>query len=353
MKAEGFIALSLLIINTQFILMKMNKTIIATLLALIMVSCGTDSSHFEIDGRLLNLNQGEFYVYSPDGNLNGIDTIKVQAGRFTYKVECQKEMTLMIVFPNFTEQPVFAAPGKSVDIKGDASHLKEMKVKGTKANELMNLLREQIANASPTEIQKYARQFVEDHPESIVSTYVVRNFFLQKDNPDFATAKQLLELMLKTQPENNSLKATLQTINNRTKLSKNSGIPKFATYDINGKAVNNTMLSGAGTTVVQAWASWNYNSISMLQSLASLQNNTSNNIKVVGVCLDYSRSECRRVLQSRGIENVITICDGKSIDGYVYNLLGMSNLPDNIIIENGKVTDTNLTFEQLNKKLRK
>jgi hypothetical protein len=62
-------------------------------------------------------------------------------------------MTLMIVFPNFTEQPVFAAPGKSVDIKGDASHLKEMKVKGTKPNELMNQLREQIANASPNEIQ--------------------------------------------------------------------------------------------------------------------------------------------------------------------------------------------------------
>ena len=91
----------------------MRKTIIATLLALIMVSCGTDKRHFKIDGRLLNLNQGEFYVYSPDGSLGGVDTIKVQAGRFTYKVECQKEMTLMIVFPNFTEQPVFAAPGKT------------------------------------------------------------------------------------------------------------------------------------------------------------------------------------------------------------------------------------------------
>lgn len=154
-----------------------------------MVSCGTDKRHFKIDGRLPNLNRGEFYVYSPDGSLGGVDTIKVQAGRFTYKVECQKEMTLMIVFPNFTEQPVFAAPGKSVDIKGDASHLKEMTVKGTKANELMNQLREQIANASPAEIQKYAKQFVEDHPESIVSMYVVRNFFLQKDNPDFATAR--------------------------------------------------------------------------------------------------------------------------------------------------------------------
>ena len=38
---------------------------IATL-TLIMVSCGTDSKHFKLEGRLLNLNQGEFYVYSPD-----------------------------------------------------------------------------------------------------------------------------------------------------------------------------------------------------------------------------------------------------------------------------------------------
>ena len=177
-----------------------------------MVSCGTDKRHFKIDGRLLNLNQGEFYVYSPDGSLGGVDTIKVQAGRFTYKVECQKEMTLMIVFPNFTEQPVFAAPGKSVDIKGDASHLKEMTVKGTKANELMNQLREQIANASPAEIQKYAKQFVEDHPESIVSMYVVRNFFLQKDNPDFATARLLIDKMIESQPNNNALKTLQQTV---------------------------------------------------------------------------------------------------------------------------------------------
>ena len=219
-----------------------------------MVSCGTDKRHFKIDGRLLNLNQGEFYVYSPDGSLGGVDTIKVQAGRFTYKVECQKEMTLMIVFPNFTEQPVFAAPGKSVDIKGDASHLKEMTVKGTKANELMNQLREQIANASPAEIQKYAKQFVEDHPESIVSMYVVRNFFLQKDNPDFATARLLIDKMIESQPNNNALKTLQQTVRNHTPIPHNGSVPKFAAYDINGKQVNNAMLAKADTAVVIAWA---------------------------------------------------------------------------------------------------
>ena len=73
-----------------------------------MVSCSTDDSHFKIDGRLLHLNQGEFYVYTPDGDNGKLDTIKVEAGRFSYEVPCRRPMTLMIIFPNFTEHPVFA-----------------------------------------------------------------------------------------------------------------------------------------------------------------------------------------------------------------------------------------------------
>ena len=94
-----------------------------------------------------------------------------------------------------------------------------MTVKGTKANELMNQLREQIANASPAEIQKYSKQFVEDHPESIVSMYVVRNFFLQKDNPDFATARLLIDKMIESQPNNNALKTLQQTVRNHTPIA--------------------------------------------------------------------------------------------------------------------------------------
>ena len=102
-----------------------------------MVSCSTDDSHFQIDGRLLHLNQGEFYVYTPDGDNGKLDTIKVEAGRFSYEVPCRRPMTLMIIFPNFTEQPVFAEPGKTVEIRGSASNLKEMEVKGTDDNKLM------------------------------------------------------------------------------------------------------------------------------------------------------------------------------------------------------------------------
>lgn len=64
---------------------------ILLLLTLMLVACGPDNGHFRLKGHLLNLNQGEFYVYSPDGSLEGTDTITVAGGRFTYEPACKHE----------------------------------------------------------------------------------------------------------------------------------------------------------------------------------------------------------------------------------------------------------------------
>ena len=91
------------------------------LLALILVSCGAPSGQFKIEGRFLNLNQGEFYVYSTDGLIDGVDTIHTNGGRFSYQIPCEDKGTIMLVFPNFSEQPIFAESGKTAHVKGPMS----------------------------------------------------------------------------------------------------------------------------------------------------------------------------------------------------------------------------------------
>lgn len=323
------------------------------LLAIALVSCGTDGRHFKIDGHLLNLNQGEFYVYSPDGSVaNGIDTIKVQAGRFTYLAECDKPMTLMIVFPNFTEQPVFARPGKSVDIKGDASHLKEMTVKGTKDNELMNDFREQILSASPAEMKKYARQMVEDHPESIVATYLVRRYFIATAQPDYATATRLLGVIASKQKDNIEVQRLMAVCAGRKNPSQNEPVPTFTAYDINGRVVSNATATAKPTTVVVAWATWNFSSTAMLRTLAQKQRESNGTMEVIGVCLDPAAASCRRTLKLYDAANVTTVCDGRMVDSPLFAKLGMSNLPDNVLIKNGKIVGRNLSLNDLTDKLK-
>ena len=317
-------------------------------LTLLLASCGTDSRHFKIDGHLLNLNQGEFYVYSPDGSVtHGMDTIKVQAGRFSYLVECDRPMTLMIVFPNFTEQPVFAEPGKSVDIKGNASHLKELTVKGTKANKLMNAFREQILSASPAEIKKCAIQMAEDNPESAVAIYLVRRYLVTVDRPDYTTAARLLKLIVEKQPDNQFAARLLASCNGKTTINNGSKLPSFSANDINGKVVNNATLASVPNVVFYVWATWNYSSTSQLRQLADMERQSDGKLKVVSICLNPDKSSCQRTLKQYGADNITTICDGRMVNGDLFNKLGLYNLPDNILIKNGAIAEQHIEFSRL------
>lgn len=317
-------------------------------LTLLFASCGTDSRHFKIDGHLLNLNQGEFYVYSPDGSVtHGMDTIKVQAGRFSYLVECDRPMTLMIVFPNFTEQPVFAEPGKSVDIKGNASHLKELTVKGTKANKLMNAFREQILSASPAETKKCAIQMAEDNPESAVAVYLVRRYLVTVDRPDYTTAARLLKLIVEKQPDNQFAARLLASCNGKTTINNGSKLPRFSANDINGKVVNNATLASVPNVVFYVWATWNYSSTSQLSQLADKERQSDGKLKVVSICLNPDKSSCQRTLKQYGADNITTICDGRMVNGDLFNKLGLYNLPDNILIKNGAIAEQHIEFSRL------
>ena len=357
--------------------------------ALVCTSCGTDSRHFRIDGRLLHLNQGEFYVYSPDGTINGLDTIKVQAGRFSYEVACDRPMTLMIVFPNFTEQPVFAQPGKSVDLKGDASHLKEMTVKGTKDNELMNKFREMIHNAAPPEMKKCAQLFVEDHPESRVGAYLVDRYFIHDTNPDTKTAVRLVDLMIEKQPDNGYLKRQKRQLTASFVATKGADIPNVLGTTVDGRTIGRVQLTKAPVTVVCALAAWKYESMSQFRRLAAYAASQQGRVAVVGVSIDASPSLVRSQLasqigisasasglafgpssgsssgsasgpssgpasaaaqgssSSRSSYTCYVVCDGKMVESPFFTRLGLTGVPDNIVIKNGRIAAAHLTDNQL------
>ena len=160
-------------------------TLATAVLALLLTACGVEGNRFQVEGHFLKINRGEFYVYSTNGLIDGIDTIKLEAGRFVYDIPCEREGTLVMVFPNFSEQPIFAQPGKSVTMEGDASHLKELTVKGTKDNKLMNQFREAIANASPPQAAKTAALFAADNPASPVAAYLLRRYFITTPTPNY------------------------------------------------------------------------------------------------------------------------------------------------------------------------
>ena len=319
------------------------------LLTLVLVSCGVDGKHFKLEGRFLHLNQGEFYVYSTDGVLDGIDTIKIEGGRFAYEIPCDEEGTLVMVFPNFSEQPIFTQPGKTVEIKADASHLKELEAEGTDNNKLMTAFRKQVSNMSPQQAVDAAEEFVKHNPKSDVSAWLIRKYFILAPKPDYAKAKQLLDLMIAEQPKNGKLVNLQQQLIGLAATAGKS-LPIFTATDINGNKVTQANLTQSPNAVVFLWASWNYESTDMQRQLKRLKAAKDNGLSIIGVCIDPSKSEMQQSLRRDSI-SWPTINDGMMFDTKIAKQLGLSQVPANILLKNGKIVGRNLRMNELKEKI--
>lgn len=306
------------------------------LLALILlVSCGEDSRHFKIEGRLLQMNSGEFYVYSTDGDINGFDTIKVEGGRFAFEMPCERAMTLTVIFPNFSQIPIFAEPGKTVTIKGDASHLKALEIKGTKTNELMSSFRERIASASPPEIKQYAAQFIADHPESPIGLYLVRQYFVTAPVPDYGQAARLIATMRARQPDNSQLGRLEQQVKALAATGVGKRLPVFSLTDINGRPVTQASLS-KGLAVILVWATWNYNSTDMMRQLRDMQTSGGKDFRVIAISVDASRKEVMNYVKMNDMPWTF-VCTGEMFETKALRQLGLLIVPGNIIVRDGRI----------------
>ena len=323
---------------------------IIILCALLAAACSSRRGRFRVEGHFLHINQGQLLVYSTDGALGGVDTIKVSGGRFAYEIPCGKPGTLMFVFPNYSVHPVFAEPGGSVDINADASHLKEMEVTGTKQNELMTDFRMQTAQMSPPEIVRQAELFVGDHPESLVAEYLLRRYLVVTDKPEYDKALQLLGKMMAKQPDN----GRLVRLKNDIRLMRNTmtgmAMPSFSAQATDGRRVGGSELRGH-VTVIVACAAWQYDSVDQLRQLERKMKEQGSDFKVVAVCIDADSKQLEREMGD-GTMPWPVVCDGKMFEGRLVAQLGLYTVPGNIIFnKQGRVVERNLDTQELLKRI--
>ena len=320
------------------------------LLTFSLVSCGPGGNSFRIEGRLRHMNQGEFYVYSPDGGINGIDTIKVHEGRFAYETMLRDAATFVVIFPNFSELAVFGEPGEKAEIKGDASHMKEMTVKGSEDNEEMTKLRMVINRLTPPEIPKAVEAFIKEHQESTASIYLLKRYFVADRQPDYKKAAQLAKMLLKANPDNGQL---IQ-LDKQLKSLQGAGLtqlPIFTATDVKGHQVSEKDLK-AKVNVVTLWASWNYQSTDIQRRLKDKKKKYGDKLAIVSICLDGSPAECKRTVVDRDSLKWSTVCDGRMWETPLLGKFGFSDIPANVVADNkGRIIARNLSPMKLDEKI--
>lgn len=317
----------------------------------ILTACGVDSNRFRLEGRFRNMNQGEFLVYSTDGGIDGVDTVQVRNGRFSYETTLRMPSTFIIVFPNYSELPVFAQPGKSISIKGDVSHLKEIAVGGTDANDDMTKLRMQLNKLMPPEVPGAVEEFIKDNPESQICPYLLQHYFLQIPEPDYKKAYELVGIMLKKKPEDGMLMRWQKELKALRNDVRNGKLPAFSGTDVKGRSVSQNDLKSK-VNVLSVWVSWNFMSIDTQRRLQALKKTYGDKLSIVSICLDGDINDCKKRLNRDSIQWK-TICDGRMWQTPVLAKLGVGSLPANWIIDQkGVIVDHNLSPQQMEEKIK-
>jgi len=322
------------------------------LFTFLLLSCGPGGNRFRIEGRLRHMNQAEFLIYSPDGGINGIDTIKVHEGRFAYETMLRDPATFVIIFPNFSELAVFGVPGKTAEIKGDASHMKEMTVEGTEDNEEMTKIRMELNRLVPPQIPDAVENFIKEHRTSQASIYLLKRYFLAENQPDYRKAALLTKMLLTDMSDNGQL----IKLDKQLKLFHGTSMKKltgFTVKDVKGRTVTEKDLK-AKANVVSFWASWNYQSTDMQRRLKAKKEKYGDKLAIISVCLDASPADCKRTVVDRDSLKWSTVCDGKMWDSPLIAKFGIGDVPANVVIDQkGNIRDRNLSPQKLDELLDK
>ena len=311
---------------------------------LLFPSCDSSNKKFRLEGQFQNLDQGEFYLYNLE--MGTKDTIAVNRGRFDYEISTSDTTILMLLFPNYSEIPIFASPGVKLKMNGDASHLRETEVNGSPDNDEMTAFRLRTNQMTPPETEQAAIQFITDNPASEVSSYLLRRYVLQSLSPDYAKACQLCSLMVKAQPHKLSimrLNSQLQILKNNTTTGR---LPSFTAIDTKGDTIHSRQLN-KDANVIFVWAAWNYDSYNVFRRLKTLAKEHGNRLSVLAIDMEASPSESKKILERDSI-TWPNVCDSLLWQSPIIHSLGVHEIPANILTDKrGNIVGRNLSDDNL------
>ena len=315
--------------------MKKGIAYLLTLISLaLLTSCGESRRTFLLEGTFKGFNQGELYICDLNGG-SPLDTVAVVKSQFRYEIALEDSTAFIVIFPNFSEVPVYGEPGATVTIEGDVSHLREIEVEGTDENEVMTKYRKKTSQQTPPEVALSTEQFIKDNPASPFALYLIRKVFIQSSQPDYKRAADLMALVIQANPStSDELKAQMKQM------------------DINGETVKSADLN-AKVNVITVWNTDNYEGMGILRQLQKKQNDVGDDLKILTICMEADLKACRLRLERDSI-TWHTICDPRLWNTPIIQQIGLSYIPDNILIDDkGKIIAHSLSQEELMKRIEK
>ena len=322
----------------------MNKllSLVTLLCAVVLTACGPGKDRVRIEGTLNNISEADFYVYNDDGAFEGIDTVHISDGKFTYERKLSEPAILTLLYPNYTQTYLIAEPGHTIKMKGDAAKIGEAEVSGTEQNELLTDFRIKHTNDAPSVQRLAAAQFVKENVQTLAAVAVFKKYFALKENPDAPTALQLLDALKKAQPKERAVTYIDNFFRPIFENGAGEQMPAFTAETLDGKTIKSTDYKGKNL-VIACVGTWQNDSRPFMRALQSKLRDKGGKWQCIVVSLDVDKEVLRSNLKNDTISYPV-VCDRKAFESPLVKLLGLHYVPSLMLVDaQGRILQRDVT----------
>ena len=303
-------------------------------------SCTNHPDQVRITGDFENLEQAEFFIYSPSGAIDRLDTIKIQEGEFEYAAKIEGDAIFRLMYPNFSELTIFAQPGDEIEIEGDAQNLNGVEVKGSDDNEVYTKFREEITDLPLDKVRDVARQIALKYPRLAVSRFLFQEYFLLADSLQPKLVREVYDSLCRANPDNIELSRLSRQVKAYGVLRDGVLIPDFklktrtsAFGGEEGRLVTATEFKGT-YLLVAFWGSWKSGSQSALYRVRRFRREMKGKgleVNAISYSLDSDERELRRIEKYDSID-YHSFCDFLSFNSPLVQQWGITDLPFFVLV---------------------
>ena len=320
--------------------MKNSFYLISVFFLLLFISCNSHPDQVRITGDFANLEQGEFYIYSPSGAIDRLDTIKIQNGEFEYMARIEGEAIFHLMYPNFSELTIFARPGDDIEIKGDAQNLNAVDVDGTDDNSVFSEFRKDITDLPANQALDVARQYIFKNPSLAVSRYLFSTYFLLNDSIQKQQVTEVYDSLCRANPDDLELSKLSRLVTSYGVLREGSKLPDFklnthtsAFGGEEGRLITAKEFQG-NYLLIAFWATWKSGSQSALFRVKRFRREMKEKgllVNAISYSLDAQPRELERTEQADSVD-YYSYCDFLSFNSSMVQKWGITDLPYFVLV---------------------
>ena len=310
------------------------KFLVAPLLGLcfLLSSCGVDKDRARFEGKISSINNAEFYIFSEEGAFEGVDTIRIEDGKFVYERKALEPLLVTMLYPNYTQAHVILEPGKTIKMKGDASKLGVASITGSEQNELLTEFRQKHANDNEKTTLIAAEEFVRSHATTQAAVSVFRRYFADRKQVQSQTALQLLDVLCEAQPHSRIVEYIDDFFRPIFNNSVGNKLTDFKFETIDGKTKNLSDYQKQDKNLVIACVGlWQNDTHKFMRELNQKMKKAGKNWTCLIVSMDFDVKAIRTHVKRDSL-NYDIVCDRQAFESPIVRELGLHYVPSCMII---------------------